>query len=434
VTEDRHRLGWRWPLAFAASLSLHALVLTAAGWLTFHTSERAASRRPRPPAVTVFVVPPEDRRFPGLNPVEDTPDDWIRGDDLPDTLASADFTFEIARIVDRAEVLFPFVFPGLAWEHFILRPERRVITALANPYASSSAPGRERSRTPLRANAATLQQLVDQSWSRRHRWDAFEPIRGLIEKHDANAGELPVLLQRYCDQNALQLYSDSPMRDPRLWVQLGIVANHTDFIGLIRQYAAEHPSTRATTALLFLLDVLAQGSLEVLLTLLESDPSRDLQWTRRIDPRAHQLLARLRNHYRSELVRRGWTSAEAITVAYESVRLSILDAILRSTPDGYRQSDARFLAGAIYWRQRRIDAAVRSWRGMIVDPADSHVKTYSEVLRALERGAGAGNGDAGEVSSPLHREIGQILKNHHGRWVMSSYDRLRQFGYRFDTF
>jgi hypothetical protein len=32
------------------------------------------------------------------------------------------------------------------------------------------------------------------------------------------------------------------------------------------------------------------------------------------------------------------------------------------------------------------------------------------------------------------REIDRLLKNENGRWLSLSYDRLRHFGYRFDTY
>ena len=36
---------------------------------------------------------------------------------------------------------------------------------------------------------------------------------------------------------------------------------------------------------------------------------------------------------------------------------------------------------------------------------------------------------------PLNpRRINSILENENGRWIMASFDRLRTFGYRFDTY
>jgi hypothetical protein len=38
------------------------------------------------------------------------------------------------------------------------------------------------------------------------------------------------------------------------------------------------------------------------------------------------------------------------------------------------------------------------------------------------------------VAQPDARNIKYILRNHQGRWLDFSYERLKQFGYRFDTF
>lgn len=421
----------RYAPAFGVSALLHALVviLVAGG---FPTSP-APSRSPaRDRAVTVFVVAPEDSRFPGLNPVDTARSGWIDVDDVPETVASGEFAFDAAKITERAHLLFPFLVPGLALEHFAARP---VYTAksLSNPFAAATA-SKDRAGRPLTLDAAGLQRIVDKTWSRRARWGAFGPIRALSTTHSARDGQLPALLQRYCDQNALQPYADTTIRDPRLWVQLGVVADHADFIGYIRQYASEHPSTRATTALLFLLDTMVVGSLDALGTLLESDPIEDLAWTRGVSPRAHALLARLQRHYRTELDRRGLTSPGAIVLFFESIRLGVLEGIVRTTPDGYRASDARYLSGTIYWRQRRYAEALRAWRGMTVDPEDSHVQAYSQILRTLEKAATAADRDAADFESALHRDLSQILTNARGRWLMFSYDRLKQFGYAVDTF
>lgn len=423
----------RYAPAFGASALLHALVVALAGGWLFRISP--APKRSAAPdrVVTVFVVAPEDARFPGLNPVDPARSGWIDVDDVPSTVAAGEFAFDVARITERAHLLFPFLVPGLALEHFAAPPVYSTAKSLSNPFAAAGA-SKDRAGRPLTLDAEAQQRIVDKTWSRRARWSAFDPIRRLSSTHSGRDGQLPALLQRYCDQNALQPYADTTIRDPRLWVQLGIVADHADFIGYIRQYASEHPSTRATTALLFLLDTMAVGSLDALGTLLESDPIEDLAWTRGASPRAHELLARLQRHYRRELDRRGLTSAGAITMFFESIRLGILDGIVRTTPDGYRASDARYLAGTIYWRQRRYAEALRSWRGMTVDPADSHVQAYSQILRTLEKAASAAERDAADFESALHREISQILKNAGGRWLVFSYDRLRQFGYAVDTF
>ena len=91
---------------------------------------------------------------------------------------------------------------------------------------------------------------------------------------------LAALIALYRDQNALQPYADGSMRDLRLWAQLGLAADHVDFIGFIRGYAAAHPSTKVTTELLFLLDTLAQANADALAVLVETNQPGDLEWTK----------------------------------------------------------------------------------------------------------------------------------------------------------
>jgi hypothetical protein len=85
----------------------------------------------------------------------------------------------------------------------------------------------------------------------------------------------------YVEQNGLQPYADPGERDHRLWAQLAVAADHADFIGFISRYASEHPSSKATTDLLFLLDTLVQANLNDLATLMSAEPSEDLALTRR---------------------------------------------------------------------------------------------------------------------------------------------------------
>jgi hypothetical protein len=127
-------------------------------------------------------------------------------------------------------------------------------------------------------------------------------------------------------------------------------------------------------------------------------------------------------------MRRGLTSAEALRTYYDRVRLAILTGILRTTPHGYRASDARFLIGTIYWEQHRTADALQSWRDMTIDPSDRYVRAYQDILTAL-RGSEGPHGQNLDA-----RQISRILDYEHGRWISFSFDRLRHFGYRFDTF
>lgn len=229
----------------------------------------------------------------------------------------------------------------------------------------------------------------------------------------------------YCEQNSLQPYADTHIRDQRLWAQLGLAADHVSFISFIRQYASAHPATKATTELLFLLDRIAEANRDALGVMLDNPPAETLLWTRAGSATAYQLIARVRWHYQQELNRRGLMSEESINVFYERTRLAILRGIVRTTPNGYRADDARFLIGTIYWRQRNPAEALRWWREMTADPQDTHAPGVTQLAAALRNSRDPG---------VIVQDIDRILKNEHGRWVDFSYDRLKRFGYRFDSF
>jgi hypothetical protein len=213
------------------------------------------------------------------------------------------------------------------------------------------------------------------------------------------------------------------VRDLRLWAQLGLAADHADFIGFIRAYAAEHPSTKVTTELLFLIDTLAQANADALAVLVETNQPGDLEWTKETHPRAFLLARDIQRLYTRDIVRFGLTSRPAIEAFYARGRLSILARILQTTPRGYRADDARFLMGEILWNQGNTDAALRVWRGMSAGPSDA---TYAIVIAQLRT--------AVQPAQPDSRNIRYILRNQQGRWLSFSDDRLRHFGYRADAY
>ena len=417
----------RYCSAFAGSLAIHAGVIALIVWMLSPGSVAVIEEARRPEtAIAAFVVPPEDRTYPGLNPVE-PPADPIPSLSGDDRLVSLDgFTFDAGKIADRALVLFPFVSPGIALENFGVH--RSGATLYRRPRLGSKDAGAEAAMRPLVLSEAALQTLIDKTWARRERWAAFEPIRTLAWRSDPGVGQLPALLQRYTDQNALQPYRDKAVPDPRLWAQLGIAADHVAFIGFIREYVAEYPSTRAATELLFLLERIAEASQDALAALLGTDPIRDLRWTRQINPRAFQLAARLRWHYQSELSKRGLSTPTAIVRYYDGLRLAILDGIVRTSPARYRTSDARFLTGAILWRQGRRTDAIEAWRGLSCAPGDSYTAACTQLSRMIPA--------AGVVIDGIgfRQQVDRVLLNEQSRWWDFSYDRLKQFGYRFDTY
>jgi hypothetical protein len=425
----------RYLSAFGSSAALHLLavaliLLGAAPWpvsLPGGTEQTVTA---------VIVAPPEDSKFPGLNPVTPARDDWsISREDHAAALQIGPFDVDVSTIAERARVLFPFVTPGLSLDHFALAPPTAVRMTLENPFGAARARRAGGGAAPPLVMAdAALQAVVDKTWSRHGRWAAFRPLAKLVEAHNPDSGRLPDLLREYGDQNSLQPYADTSIRDPRLWAQLGLAADHVNFIAFIRRYATENPSTRATTELLFLLDRIAEASRDALGVLLDNDPARDLGWTRAANVKAHQLVARIRWYYKSELDRLGLGSEEAIDAHYDLSRLAILNGIVQASPNGYRAGDARFLIGAIHWRHRRVDEALKWWHDGAVTQNGGHLIAAGQMAAALQTAAGRQGRERAVVDPTLRREIDRILKHHHGRWVSFSYDRLRRFGYRFDTF
>jgi len=419
----------RYVSAFGCSLAGHLGVVAVLLWLTTDRMPRMTADAAPPPAMAAFVVPPEDSKYPGLKPVDPTATARIQApDDQSSIISMPGFTFDVAKLFQRAPVLFPFVSPGLSLDHFAINPGNERTLVYERPASEATRRSRDAATEPLVMSDAALQALIDKAWSRRERWNAFEPVRVLAARYSPDAGGMPSVFQRYTDQNALQPYQDTVIPDPRFWTQLGLAADHVQFIGFIRQYCATHAGTRGAIELLFLLDRIAEASQDALETLLDSNPEQDLRWTRNTNRQAYRLALQLRVHYRAVLSNQGINSNAAATLHYERVRLAILNGILRTTPNGYRASDARFLIGAINWRQGNRAAALAAWRDVRVEPGDSYITANSQIAATL-RAAAADPHDAN-----LARQIHRILRNEQGRWVDLSYDRLKRFGYRFDTY
>jgi hypothetical protein len=406
----------RYSGAFATSLLVHAAVAAALALTTYVP----LPRRPATRQVDVVLLPPaEDQGFPGLKPVDRT-DSGVRTDLAGEgQIAGAD----IDRIGNHLLVLFPFVRPGLALDAFFPSIPSTARLVFENPYAAKRQARSDATGARLTMDRKARQALVDKSWTRAHRWTAFAAIRELTEKGNADDEGLAELIALYRDQNALQPYADGPVRDLRLWAQLGLAADHVDFIGFIRAYASAHPSTRVATELLFLLDTLAQANADALAVLVETNQPGDLDWTRETHPRAYLLARQIQRAYAVDIVRLGLLSRPAIDAFYASGRLAILTRILRTTPNGYRADDARFLMGEILWNAGRTPDALRVWREMSAGPSDA---TYAEAIAQLRT--------AVEPPRPDARNIRFILSNQQGRWRAFSDDRLRRFGYRVDTY
>jgi hypothetical protein len=382
----------------------------------------AAAAKPEPQITEIIMVSPEAlaKKDDANNGI---PTDL--GLDLDDTTPhDPAFGYQIGKIVDRASTLYPFLTQTLRLEP--PKTSQRLGNSVTWQFESAKAP-----RTPLSMTDDELQTIIDKAWSRRHRWEPFQPIAALASAHDANDGQLPILLRRYVEQNGLQPYVDGATRDGRLWVQLGLAADHADFIGFITTYTREHAGTKASVELLFLLEKQAEASLDALVTLLDTDRHRDLGWTMRTHRFAYAAIATIQDHYKTQLAQMRLTSRNDLVAYYDRIRLTILKTILDSTPAGYRATDARFLMGAILWKRGKMEDAERVWRQMKVDagePGDTYAESANKILAELR------SWDAQDTRNVDAFRIDRILDGEQGLWIVRSYERLRKFGYRFDTF
>ena len=240
---------------------------------------------PDSPIVAVIEMPPPDEVL-----IEDDPIDpaELSGLDVPG------LPFNIPKIAARKKSLFPFLTLELTFLQRIDRDAREASVRVTNPIAASAGSA---VTPPLHLDAAALQRVVDDSWSRRDRWRQFTGIAGLLNAHDGNAGDVPAVVRGYLDQNLLQPFCDGRTKDARFWAMLENASDHVTFIELVRSYAKEHPASRTTTELLFLLDELAQASRDALLTLLETDPARDLIHTATVNPPSGKLAAEISRQY-----------------------------------------------------------------------------------------------------------------------------------------
>jgi hypothetical protein len=403
----------------AVSIAMHAAVLMLIAALPAHRRSIAASG---PRQVVVAMMAPRPTPQPAQDAVITPPREERPGVEGDPTLYVGGFTFDVDTIARRRDLLFPFITGDVAFEQMTARleqPDRAVELDGADSAAARPQPA-------LHLSNAALQAIVDRAWSRRDRWSSFAEIRDLLVRYDGTTGDAPRVLRRYLDQNILQPYYDASIPDPRLWVMLGLSVDHIDFIDFVATYLHDHRGTRAATDLLFLLDKLVQGNRDALLVLLRADPAQ-LDFTRRARGDAFDLLLGIQRHYRSALATRGLTTEASIAARYDTVRLRLLAAIVDTTPDGYRANDARYLAGALHWRDGEVDAALRVWRTIRPSADDSFFLAYSRVLAAIARRA---DGRL-DVDS---RAIAAALDAEDGRWLVASFDRLRQFGYRFDTY
>jgi hypothetical protein len=336
------------------------------------------------------------------------------------------FSYDTSRIRLRREVLFPFLTGELPFLDALRAAAASERQRLHNPLGTGGRRARS-SRPPLELSAAAREALVDGAWSRRDRWPSLAKMVELTGRYDGNEGQLPVVVREHVERNLLQPYFETSVPDPRFWVMLGLAADHLDVIQFVGRYAQQHPSSRTTTELLFLLDELAdanRGAFELLIGMDLAGLGR----TAASSPQDVQLARQLQRGYEAWTRERGLDDAKALDAHYDGVRLAILSTIVETSPNGYGAADARFLAGRLLWDRSDVAGAVRLWRSMALDERRSDERTTYAVVRAE-----IGRALAPDGSVDVVRIVG-ALGAERSRWLRESADRLARFGYTPQTF
>jgi len=389
------------PIA-AGSCAVHCLVLAAPLLLALIPPEAA------PP-----VAPPIDVSRVELPLIEDVfaIDDPVPPEELSGYEMSG-LPFNMPKIAARRRSLFPFLTSDLNFITVIPAQVLESARHLGNPLEAGAS-----SLPPLTLTATAMQQVIDESFARRDRWQRFEVVATLVANHDAQRGQAPDLLRAYLDQNLLQPYCYGKTRDGQYWALLENAADHADFLEFIRAYARAHPASKTTTELLFLMDELAQASREAAVGVLNTHVSRDLLRTAVESPPAARLAAEVDSQLRRWLASQQMGTAN-IREAFDRVRLRLLATIVDTSPDGYRVADARYLAGEIFFRQGDLTQATEWWQAVRPAAGDSYATAaIVDAVKAADMYA-----------------IKRVLSRENARGSARNYQRLRQFGYRCDTY
>ena len=213
----------------------------------------------------------------------------------PAAFTTADgFSYDTSRIRLRGEVLFPFLTGRLPFLDELRAAAAADRQRLHNPLGTGrrrrAAGGRYWRSAPPRAT---------RSWTGRGRaataGRACSTIAELTGRYDPDDGQLPAVVRGHVERNLLQPYLESSVPDPRFWVMLGLAADHLDVIQFVGRHAQQHPSSRTTTELLFLLDELAEANRGAFALLMHTNIA-DLESDGRIEPggRAVRLAAAAR--------------------------------------------------------------------------------------------------------------------------------------------
>ena len=389
------------------SVSLHLGV--SAIWLIVASIPPALTLPASAPMIEIarMEMPPAD---PPLLIERAIPPEELSGYDM------SGLPFNIPKIEARRASLFPFLTADLTFIERMATDVRAASARLGNPLDPALV------AKPLSLDQPLLQQIVDEAWSRRDRWRRFQQIRALLVGHDGHAGDAPALMRAYLDQNLLQPYCYGKTKDGQFWALLENSTDHVEFVEFIRSFARTRSSSRTTTELLFLLDELAQGNREVAETVLGTSVSADLTYSATNSPHAARLAANVGNDLRAWLAAHGYTQHESVGAAYDQFRLRVLSTIVETSPEGYREGDARYLAGEIFFRQGNLDQALEWWAPMRPQEGDSYAEAATAIRKVL---------DAPTLDSAALR---RILWAETARWKEQNYQRLKQFGSRCDSF
>lgn len=353
------------------------------------------------------------RTGPELDTVDASPS-------APARFKASGFTFDTSRIREHRNILFPFLTGELTFLDELRQGAETDRRRLRNPLGGR---GRQRGATkPLVMSAAAREALLDRVWSRRDRWKSLEPIADLASRYDGDEGDLPAVVRGHVERNLLQPYVESLPADPRFWVVLGLAADHVDVVEFVGRYARQHPSSRTTTELLFLLDELAQASANAWDILM--DTSVDSLTLTQGSSAANLALARqLQRGYQQWAREHAADAPQALDARNDAMRLAILTTIIETSPAGYGAADARFMAGRLLWDRNDLAGAVRMWRGM----GDDERRTYADVRAAIRRAIHPdGRVDVVAIVGALAAE--------RSRWLRESGERLARFGYTPATF
>ena len=399
---------WRRRSTWAVSAGVHAAAVL--GWLIVTLLPPAIEAPTAAPMIEIARIelpPPED---PPLLDERAIPAEELSGYDF------SGLPFNLPKIDARRASLFPFLTADLSFIERLATDVRADAAKLKNPLAEAL------TAKPLVLAESLRQQVVDEAWARRDRWKQFAQIRALLIGHDGHRGDAPALMRAYLDQNLLQPYCDGRSKDGQFWALLENSTEYVDFLEFIRAYSRTRSSSRTTTELLFLMDELAQGNREVAQTVLNTNISHDLARTATISPLAARLAANISADLRVWLAAHGYFQSQGVGAAFDRVRLRILSTIIETTPDGYRASDARFLAGQILFTQGSHEEAMQFWAAMQPRGDD----TYGDAARSIVQILQPGRVDISALRSVLWRES--------ARWHDVNDGRLKKFGYRCDSY